>query len=227
MKISFNFYSILCCALISFTQSAYATAQCTSMNDVFTSKNLNSYRVLQKTYFLKKCNDDDLCSTKRYVVGEDYLLAGYRNGNLCAAYIPETHEKPLAIGWIKINGNIKITDISDYEKILGAWFSNENPICKYIGFYIFDYNKNNKSIKMEGDLHSKVSSMLAFIGGDVFKINHDRYIVISGEKSYSIISNESKEELTYILKYDDETSPYIDVFNGKYHKHDSYKEEIK
>jgi len=227
MKIRFNFYLILCCVLISFTQYVYATAQCTSMDDVFSSNNLNSYSVLQKTHCFKKCNDDDLCPTKQYVVEGDYLLAGYRNGNLCAAYIPETHEKPFAIGWIKINENIKITDISDYEKILGAWFSNENPIYKYIGFYISDHNKNDKSIKMEGDLHSKVSNMLAFIGGDVFKINHDRYIVISGEGYYSIISNESKEELTYILKYDDETYPYIGIFNRKYTRHENYEGEIK
>jgi len=201
--------------LLAITQANYAFAECNSIHDVLSSANLNSYYVEQQTYFLNKDEDGTLHKTKQYAVDGDYLIAGLRDNNLCAAYISEATELPVVIGFIENNNNIKAVQVAEDEQILGEWFAQCHPIYKYISFSI----NEDGLINIYGDLHSKVSSMLAYIGGNVFKISPDKYMVyLTGGKEdvYSVIFSANKEKLNYIIRYDDPTSPYLSIFNGSY-----------
>jgi len=196
------------CVFIGFIHVAHA-AECNSMEDVFSSEKLNSYLVVNKTYFLKKCeNDEGLCETRQYVIPGDYLLAGFHGDNLCAAYMPETHETPRAIGWIHNNGNIKITEASEYESISGAWFSNNRPIYKTI-----DITITGDKVEIDGDLFSRTSNRINYLEGDVFKISREKYIIMNGDCK-GVISNEKRQKLTYISNCDDDFFPF--VFAGDY-----------
>jgi len=202
------------CLLVwaGFICAAHAADECLSIGDVFLSDNVNAYRVVDKTYFYKKCeNDDNLCPTGQYVISGDYLLAGYRGEILCAAYIPQTHEIPRAIGWIEDKGHIKVTEEEEYKQISGDWLSNERPIYKTIMISPFE----NKKMGIYGDIFSRISPRKSYLEGEIFKINTNRYIVNRGECK-DIISYKNDNELIYEESCLDLNSPLH--FDGKYRR---------